>query len=498
MARTLNRLGNVKQVEKLLREAVAEAAVSADGGGLYLRRRPDAQPTWIFISTRGGKRIEIKIGEARDMALADARTIAGAMREAIGAGRDPRQALPTEASRDDSKPVTQTFGAFAEKYITDVEQGWRNPVHRQQWRNSLRDHAKALNDLPIDAITTENVLTVLRPIWLEKAETARRVRGRIETILNAAKASGLRPIDSINPAAWKGHLALLLPKQSKTDREHHAALTYAEAPTFWKALARRPAASARCLEFTILTAARSGETLGATWAEINLDTKTWTVPAGRMKAGVEHVVPLSRAALAILERVKPDRPEPLGLVFAVGGVSRSNMAMAMLLRRMGYGHITTHGFRSTFRDWAGDATDFPRELAEMALAHTIGNKAEAAYRRGRAIEKRRALMDAWSEYLAGGADITPTGVSPHPSIFVHPGDFLKTEIIEANGLDVATAAERLGVTPQTLSRLLNQQESLSAEMAVRVEKAFGVQADTMLRMQAQYDLAQVRLANEPA
>jgi integrase len=234
---------------------------------------------------------------------------------------------------------------------------------------------------------------------MTKPETASRVRGRIEKILAAAKAKGHRPRDAMNPATWRGHLDVLLPKRSRLTRGHHPALPFAEAPTFMMALRGRPAVAARCLEFTILTAARSGEALGATWGEIDLERRLWTVPAIRMKAGAEHVVPLSQAALDLLERLRPKTDIASDPIFAVSGAKRSNMAMAMLLRRMGHGNITVHGFRSTFRDWAGDATEHPREVVEQALAHTISNKAERAYRRGTAIERRRPLMEQWAAYL---------------------------------------------------------------------------------------------------
>jgi integrase len=240
---------------------------------------------------------------------------------------------------------------------------------------------------------------VLRPIWLTKAETARRVRGRIERILDVAKARGLRSRDSSNPAAWRGHLALLLAPQKALQRGNHPALPWSEAPAFMAKLREREAPAARCLEFVILTVARSGEALGATWGEVDLEAKLWTVPGSRMKAGAEHVVPLSDAAVTLLESVIPVKTNREALIFSVSGARRSNMAMAMLLRRMGFGHVTTHGFRSTFRDWAGDASEFPRELIEQALAHTIQSKAERAYRRGTAVERRRELMQAWSKYL---------------------------------------------------------------------------------------------------
>jgi integrase len=392
MARPINRLSAASV------KALKEPGRHADGGGLYLRITPEGGKSWSFMATSGGKRSEIGLGPVRSISLAAARTLAQAMRQAVALGQDPRSVITPKELPAEKQVVT--FGSFAEEYITSIEAGWKNPVHRKQWRQSLRDHAGTLMDLPVDEITTEHVLAVLQSIWLSKPETASRVRGRIERILDAAKARGLRSVDSNNPAQLRGHLAVLLPKQSKLTRGHHAALPREKAPTFMAELRKRPALSARALEFTILTAARSGETLGMTWGEIDLDAKTWTVPAIRMKAGVEHVVPLSSAAVTLLQQMRPSEPLPSDVVFAVKGVARSNMAMAQLLKRMKYPDITTHGFRSTFRDWAGDDTDYPRELIEQALAHTISNKAERAYRRGTAIEKRRELMEKWAKYLA--------------------------------------------------------------------------------------------------
>lgn len=391
MARALNKL-TVRGVA-----ALKVPGRHADGGGLYLRITTAGARSWVFMTASNGKRAEIGIGSAVSVSLATARRIAGEMREAVAVGRDPRRILGTETPVEE--PAVLTFGAFADQYISSVEDGWRNPVHRQQWRNSLRDHAATLQNVPVTDVGTENVLAVLRPIWLTKAETAKRVRGRIEKILDAAKARGLRPRDSMNPATYRGHLALLLPNQSKVERGHHAALPWREAPAFSRQLKQRPALAARCLEFVILTAARSGEALGATWGEIDPDGKLWTIPAARMKAGAEHVVPLSDAAMAVLAKVKPPTFTATTPVFGIGGAARSNMAMAMLLRRMNYRHVTTHGFRSTFRDWAGDATSYPREIVEQALAHTIQNKAERAYRRGTAVDRRRMLMEEWAIFL---------------------------------------------------------------------------------------------------
>ncbi|WCP13574.1 Prophage integrase IntA [Sphingobium sp. AntQ-1] len=377
--------------------ALKEPGRHSDGGGLYLRITTGGARSWVFMTAVGGKRVEIGLGAASSVGLAAARALATDMREAVALGKDPRTVLAPKQAIE-AVPV-KTFGQFADEYIASVEDGWKNPTHRQQWRNSLRDHAAALTDKALDQITTDDILAVLQPIWLTKAETAGRVRGRIERILDAARARGLIPRDMANPARFKGYLDFLLPKQGGMARGHHAALPYKDVAAFMTALRARSALSARCLEFTILTAARSGEALEATWGEINVADKLWRVPADRMKAGVEHIVPLSDAALAVLDALRPDNVKPTDRIFSINGATRSNMAMAMLLRRMNVNNVTTHGFRSTFCDWAGDCTNYPREIIEAALAHTIQNKAEAAYRRGTAIERRRLLMQEWANYL---------------------------------------------------------------------------------------------------
>lgn len=392
MARAINRL-TARQVATL-----KETGRHSDGGGLYLRITSAGAKSWVFMHVRKGKRSEIGLGAATSVPLATARQIGAAMREAVATGRDPRELLPRYST--ETQVRTPSFGEFAEEYIASVEAGWRNPVHRQQWRNSLRDHAVAIQQIPVDQIGTDDLLRVLQPIWLKRAETAKRVRGRIERILDAAKARGHRPADALNPATSRGHLALLLPAQPKLTRGHHAALPWADAPSFMSALRKRKAGAARALEFLILTAARSGEVLGATWNEIDIDQKLWAVPASRMKAGVEHTVPLSRSAISLLESLRPLKASGDAPVFDVRGATRSNMAMSMLLRRIGYDHVTVHGFRSTFRDWAGDSTQHPREVVEQALAHTIQNKAERAYRRGTAVERRRELMQDWADFLS--------------------------------------------------------------------------------------------------
>ena len=392
-------------IQVLLRQRHPNYKVVSDGDGLYLRLRPGGAggqiATWFFASNAGGRRRELGLGSASTVPLTTARELAGRARLAIAEGRDPfaERAASKRQVKDTAK--APTFGVFAEDYIASVEAGFRNPKHRAQWRSTLATYAAPLAKMRLDEIGTDDVLKALRPIWTAKPETASRVRGRIEKILSAAKAKGLRPRDSFNPATWRGHLDILLPRQPREARGHHGALAFADAPAFMTKLRARPALAARALEFTILTASRTGETLGATWREVDLKAAVWTVPAGRMKAKAEHRVPLSSAVLALLQRLAPEEPQPGTLIFAAGEKPLSNMSMAMLLRRMGCDDFTVHGFRSSFRDWAGDATDFPRELVEQALAHTIQNKAERAYRRQTAVERRRALMEAWGAYLGG-------------------------------------------------------------------------------------------------
>lgn len=390
-SRARNKL-SVRQVASL-----AKPGIYSDGGGLYLRVRASGR-SWFFIGTLDGKRIELGLGPAIDVSLARARERAEAIRKMLLDGKDPRE----ERSKAKVKPApVVTFGTFAMQLVDDIEDGFKNRKHRDQWRSTLKGHAKPLSDVPISAVTTEQILAVLQPIWLSKHETASRLRGRIERVLDAAKVKGLRSGE--NPARGRGHLDLLLPKWSKANVKHHPALPFADVATFMADLRKRPAVAARALEFAILTAARSGEVRGMTWAEVDLEAKLWTVPATRMKAGFIHEVPLSDAALAVLRGVQEDGLTPEDFVFpAPRGGSLSDMALSQLLKRMDRLGITVHGFRSTFRDWAGETTQFGREEVEMALAHTIASSVERAYRRGRALDKRRELMAAWATYCLPG------------------------------------------------------------------------------------------------
>lgn len=334
------------------------------------------------------------LGSDLDLTLAQAREKAAELRAILREGKDPR--IERKKAQTAAKPVV-TFGAFAMEMLDSIEDGFKNPKHRQQWRNTLTTYAQPLFKLPITEVATENVVAVLQPIWLAKAETASRVRGRIERVLDAAKAKDLRTGE--NPARWRGHLDILLPKRSKAKVKHHAALPFADLARFMVDLRKRPAVAARALEFTILTAARSGEVRGMTWGEVDLNAKLWTVPPSRMKAGEKHEVPLSDPAIAVLNAVNEEGLQPSDFVFpAPRGGSLSDMALSQLLKRMDRGDITVHGFRSTFRDWAGDETPFERDVVEMALAHTVSSAVERAYRRGRALEKRRELMAAWAAF----------------------------------------------------------------------------------------------------
>jgi integrase len=291
-----------------------------------------------------------------------------------------------------------TFGECADRVIEAMKPAWRNQKHKKQWEMTLRKYAVPLRPLPVNKITTDDVLSVLKPIWNSKCETASKLRGRIERVLDAAKAQGLRSGE--NPARWRGHLDQLLPKRPRRTRGHHAAMPYADVPAFMAKLRARDATAALALEFAILTAARSGEVFGARWDEFDMNGAQWTVPAGRMKAEVEHDVPPSSRALAIVKKMRESRSGDFVFPGGRPGKPLSTTAFQRLLRRMKIAGATAHGFRSAFRDWAGDRTDHPRDVVEAALAHVIQNKAEAAYRRSTAIEKRRTLMNHWAAYLA--------------------------------------------------------------------------------------------------
>jgi len=364
----------------------------ADGGGLYLVVTRGGTRSWAFRFTVAGRAHEMGLGPAHTVGLADAREKARQCRRQLLDGTDPL------AQRREAKapPVASlTFGEVAELYLAAHAPGWRSVVHERQWRNSLRDHVlPTLGGMSVAAIDTGAVMRVLEPIWASKPETASRARQRMESILDYAAARGWRNGD--NPARWKGHLANLLPAPGRVKPlVHHPAMRWQDVPAFVASLASRQGMAARALLYTVLTAARSGEARGATWGELDLANAIWTLPGARMKAGQAHRVPLSAAVLALLPR-HPEEAQPDTLVFPGGkdGNPLSDVALSRLLPP----GVTVHGFRSTFRDWAGETTQHPREVVEMALAHRLGDAVEQAYARGDLFKKRRALMDTWAEY----------------------------------------------------------------------------------------------------
>ena len=396
-----------------------------DGGGLYLLVKPpndrqsvggarDGGRFWLFRYLRIGKMREMGLGSATGpgaTSLADARAKARRLHEAVKAGRDPladRQAdaAAEKASAQQKQAQAKTFSEVAALYLAAHEPAWRNQKHRWQWRQTLEANAYPhMGDLPVGEMGTAHVMAALEPIWQTKTETAARLRGRIEFVLDYAKARGWRGGE--NPARWRGHVANMLPKLSKGQRvKHLAALPWGEMSAFMANLRQEVGIGARALEFAILTAGRTGEVLGARWDEIDLTAAIWTIPAVRMKAGREHRVPLSTTAVTLLRSLSSLHEGETGNWVFHGtkpGKTLSNMAMLMLLRRMGHGDITAHGFRSAFRDWAAESTPYEREVVEMALAHSIGDKVEAAYRRGDLLEKRRRLMEDWAAFCDGTA-----------------------------------------------------------------------------------------------
>jgi integrase len=379
--------GLMRAINRLTARAVATKGKGyhADGGGLYLKVTDAGTRSWIFRYTRHGKTTDMGLGPLPLVSLLEAREKAAQCRRDILQGADP---LETRKAAQ-APSASMSWGECADAYIDAHRSGWKNDAQAGQWTQSLEAYGPDRH-LAVAAIDTAAVMDCLRPIWTTKTETATRVRGRIERILDWARVSGYRHGE--NPARWRGHLDKLLPKPSKVKTvKHHAAMPFADVPAHMAALALRRAHSAKALRFTILTVVRTDETVGADWPEFDLDAALWTIPAQRMKAGKEHVVPLVPEVVAILRALPKDKP-PFAL---------SENAMLYLVQRHMKLPFTVHGFRSSFRDWAAETTDFPSEVVEMALAHTIKDKTEAAYRRGALLDKRRQLMEAWSDYLAG-------------------------------------------------------------------------------------------------
>ena len=383
-----------------------KAGMHSDGGGLYLQVTKGGARTWIYRFMLHGRAREMGLGPLHIVTLAEAREKARECRRLRYEGIDPIEARKAQRAEERLAAATaMTFEQCAERYIEAHKAGWRNPKHAAQWPSTLATYAyPVFGDLPVQAIDVGLVTKALEPIWRTKPETGSRVRGRIESVLDWATVRGYRRGD--NPARWRGHLDKLLPARAKVRKvEHHAALPYAEMGEFVAALREQEGIAARALEFLILTATRTGEVIGARWDEFDLAEKLWTVPGARMKAGKEQRVPLSGRALAIIEDMKTQRVNDHEFVFPGGRPRKplSNMAMLKLLQRMGRGDLTAHGFRSSFRDWAAERTGFPHEVAEMALAHTVSDKVEAAYRRGDLFQKRRQLMEAWAKHCEAQA-----------------------------------------------------------------------------------------------
>jgi integrase len=369
--------------------------IHGDGDGLFLRVRKTGSRQWLFIFKRQGSRTEMGLGGygqgTAPVSLALAREKAEAIRQQLARGLDPR------AERRPARVIT--FAHCMEQLLAAKAGDWTNDKHRAQWEMTLREYAKPLHDLPVAEIAMGDVKDCLTPHWHERPETADRLRSRIQAVIDYAIAHEWRSAG--NPARWKGLLDKVMPKRQTMVRGHHAALAYAHAPAMMAKLRESSGVAARAVEFLTLTAARSGEVRGATFAEIDTTERTWTVPAARMKMHREHIVPLTDRALAIVEAM---RQRATGDLIFGGGVDRrpiSDTAMTKALRLASPDKAATlHGLRSMFRDWAGEEPDFPREIAEWSLAHLVGNAVERAYRRGDALEKRRALMEAWATYCS--------------------------------------------------------------------------------------------------
>jgi integrase len=402
-----------KQIERLTPEfiiSVDKPGMYPDGLGLYLQVSVWNTKSWLFRYQRYNKLRSLGLGATHTINLLEARKRAKQARQMLLDGVDPIDAK--HAQRDQQRldaARVMTFDECAKAYIDAHKHGWKNPKHAEQWTATINTYASPIiGSLPVAEVDTALVMKVLNPIWATKTETASRVRGRIESILGWASVSGYRTGD--NPARWRDHLDNLLAKRSKVQKvAHHPALPYTEMGAFMSDLRKQGGMAALALEFTILTASRTGEVIGARWDEVDLAGKVWTIPAERMKAEKEHRVPLCSRAIKILKEL-----EPLGGEFVFPGLKPktplSNMAMLRLLQRMERGDLTVHGFRSTFRDWCAEQTAYPHEMAEMALAHTVNNKVEAAYRRGDLFQKRIRMMQDWQKHcdtIATQADVTP-------------------------------------------------------------------------------------------
>jgi integrase len=400
MARTVKRL-NARKVATAKPEKGLNRELIADGGNLFLQvsnGKPDedghveVRRSWVFQYELHGNRGQMGLGPTHTFSLHEARDKAKQLRQQLKDGIDPLKAKTEQAQQQKlAAAKAMTFGQCVDAYLATHDVAWKNARHAAQWRMTLTEYCQEIADLSVKAIDTDWVLKVLTPLWTTRTTTAKRLRARIERVLAWAKSRGLR--DGENPARWQGHLKEMLPDPGKVAKvTHFAALPYTEMPAFMAQLRRRDLLSARALEFTILTASRTSETINACWPEIDFDAKVWTVPADRIKAARDHRVPLSDRAVAILKEQQAHRHGDRIFNLADG-------TMRAMLRRMGVGAVP-HGFRSTFKDWAAERTGFENHVSEATLAHAVGDKVEAAYRRGDALDKRRRLMETWSKYCA--------------------------------------------------------------------------------------------------
>jgi integrase len=394
VARTINKLTAASVAEK------SKTGRYGDGNGLWLQVSRWGTKAWLFRYKVAGKEHQMGLGSTSTFSLKEARERARAYRQILADGLDPIDARRDRVIATRAAKVNRvTFRDCAERYIASHKAGWKNGKHAEQWSATLTTYAyPVIGQLSVADVETDHILRILEPIWSKKTETASRVRGRVEAVLDWAKARDQRRGE--NPARWRGHLDKLLPAKTKVQRvTHQAAMPFDDVPAFVNKLRSLTSISARALEFTILTAARTGETIGAQWPEIDMKGKVWTVPPAHTKSGREHRVPLCDRALEILAALPREDGNDHVFVGARAGAGLSNMAMLELLRGLAP-ELTVHGFRSSFRDWAGEQTNYPSELAEAALAHRLKDKTEAAYRRGDALEKRRRLMTAWAAYCA--------------------------------------------------------------------------------------------------
>ncbi|WP_338664312.1 integrase arm-type DNA-binding domain-containing protein [Pararoseomonas sp. SCSIO 73927] len=370
-----------------------------DGDGLWLQVRDADRRSWLFRYTRHGRAREMGLGPFPDVGLADAREGAALCRQQLRQGQDPLEVRRAAQEAEASKPRL-TFKEVAQRYHTAHQAGWRNLKHRHQWTTQMEAYVyPVFGDMPVDRVGTGDVLRALEPIWQEKSQTAVVQRGRIEAVLDYAKVREWRSGE--NPARWRGHLSKLLPPRSRIAKvQHHPALPWTEVGGFMQEVRASPDLAARALEFLVLTAVRTKEAMGAEWAEIDMARAIWLIPAERMKGKKEHRVPLSIPAMALLNRIRSEQGQVGRFVFPSpkGKQALSTRACAVLLKRMERTDFTVHGFRSTFRDWVAERTSFPREIGEMALAHTVGSAVERAYQRSELLVKRAQLMEAWGRF----------------------------------------------------------------------------------------------------